>query len=187
MLSGLTTANLLNRHFSNVDIFARELAADAAPNDYILVYPWNWAITFNYYYKGATPWNTVPPLSDHSIHRVDLIVAAMENTNALAPMFERISQTLKSGHRVWYLGPAADTRVPAPGTPALPSPPPPPLKYWGWSEIPYSYAWGSQTLQFISDHSKTFKQSKFSALNGYVTENMNIFVAEGWTTNSDKK
>ncbi|HEV2330093.1 MAG TPA: hypothetical protein VGY56_15025 [Verrucomicrobiae bacterium] len=187
MLSGLTTANLLNRHFSNVDIFARELAADAAPQDYILVYPWNWAITFNYYYRGAAPWNTAPPLTDHSIHRVDLIVAAMENTNALAPMFEKISQTLKSGHRVWYLGPAADTRIPIPGTSALASPPPPPLKYWGWSEIPYSYAWGSQTLQFISDHSKTFKQSKFSALNGYVTENMNIFVAEGRATNSFKK
>jgi hypothetical protein len=186
ILSGLTTANLLNRHFSNVNIFAKELAEDAAPNDYVLVYPWNWAITFNYYYDGATSWNTVPPLSDHSIHRVDLMVAQMENTNALAPVFEKISQTLKAGHRIWYLGPA-NTRIPAPGTPPLASLPLPPLKYSGWSESPYSFVWGSQTLQFISDHSLKFQQFKFSSLDGYITENMDIFVADGWRTNSIKK
>jgi hypothetical protein len=180
LLSGLSTASVLTRHFSNVNIFARELAQDAAPQDYILVYPWNWAITFDYYYKGKTPWNTVPSLADHSVHRVDLILAQMENTNALAPDLEKISGTLKSGHRVWYLG-MAGMRIPMRGTPPPPPLPPPPLKYYGWSEFYYSAVWERQTVQFIADHSVSFRQFKFSALDGYLTENMGLYVAEGWT------
>jgi len=179
VLSGLATASLLARHFSNVEIFAKELAADAGPDDYILVHPWNWAITFNYYYKGITPWNTVPPLSDHSIHRVDLVLAQMENSNALAPVMAKISQTLKSGHRVWFLG-VANMQFPKPGTPPLKSLPSPPLKYSGWSESPYSSVWCSQTIQFLVDHSVKFRQFKYSSLDG-LTENMELYVADGWT------
>jgi hypothetical protein len=179
VLSGLTTMNLLTRQFSNVEAFASELARDAGPDDYILVHPWNWAITFNYYYKGAAPWNTVPPISDHSIHRVDLVLAQMENTNALAPVLEKISQTLKSGHRVWFLG-VANMQFPRPGTPPLKPLPPPPLRYSGWSESPYSSVWCAQTFQFIADHSVKFRQFKFSSLDG-LTENMDIYVADGWT------
>ncbi|HEX3624778.1 MAG TPA: hypothetical protein VH280_05055 [Verrucomicrobiae bacterium] len=185
LLSGLTTADLLSRHFSDVNIFAKEIAQDAGPSDDILVYPWNWGITFNYYYKGATPWDTVPPIPDHSIHRVDLMLADMENTNALAQTFEKIAQTLKAGHRVWFLGPAS-TQVPKPGTPPPPSLPPPPLKFWGWSERPYSPVWDSQTLQFIADHSQKFRQFKYSSLGIYLTEDMDIFMAEGWRTNQWK-
>jgi hypothetical protein len=179
VLSGLTSANLLTRHFSDVNVFARELTENAGPEDYILVHPWNWAITFNYYYKGATPWNTVPPISDHSIHRVDLILAQMENTNALAPELDKISQTLKSGHRVWFLG-VANMRFPKPGTPPPPPLPLPPLKYYGWTESPYSSVWCGQTIQFIVDHSVKFRRFKYSSPDG-LTENMDLYVADGWT------
>jgi hypothetical protein len=183
LLSALTTGGLLNRQFSNVKMWANDLEQNAGPHDYILVYPWNWAITFNHYYKGATPWNTVPPLSDHSIHRVDLVLAQMENTNALAPTLEKIAQTLQSRHRVWFLGPAS-TRLPEPGTPPPASLPPPPLKFWGWSEIPYSGVWGAQTLQFLTDHSRKFQLSKYPSSDVYLTENMDVYVADGWRTNS---
>ncbi len=183
LLSTLTTGNLLSRQFSNVSMIAKELEENAGPQDYILVYPWNVGITFNYYYKGGTPWNTVPPLSDHSIHRVDLVLADMENTNALAPTLEKISQTLQSGHRVWFLS-FANTLLPEPGTAPLPSPPPPPLKYYGWSEIPYSATWGSQTLHFLADHNNTFRQFKYPSSDVYITENMNLYAADGWRTNS---
>ncbi|MGH7981185.1 MAG: hypothetical protein ACREE6_17550, partial [Limisphaerales bacterium] len=185
-LSGLTTFSLLDRHFSDVKMFANELAQKAGPRDYILVYPWNYGITFNYYYKGAADWNTVPPLSDHSIHRVDLVLARMEDTNALGATLKKISQTLESGHRVWFLSSANWPFPQPPGTPPRASPPPPPLKYYGWSEIPYSAAWGSQTLQFLIDHSARFRQ-KYSSLGNYRTENMDLYVAEGWRTNFVKK
>jgi hypothetical protein len=181
LLSGLGTANLLSRHFSNVNIFARELEQEASPEDYVLVHPWNWGITFNYYYKGATPWDTVPPLSDHSVHRVDLVLAQMENdTNALAPVFAKISQTLKSGHRVWFLG-VANMRLPVPGTPPPAPLPLPPLKYSGWSESPYSSVWCTQTIQFLTDHSVKFGEFKLSSSDIYLTENMDVYVADGWT------
>jgi len=183
LLSTLTTANLLTRRFSDVNIYARELMANAAPRDYIVVSPWTCGITFDYYFKGVTPWDTLPPLSDHSIHRVDLVLAEMENTNAMAPVFGKISQTLQSGDRVWFLE-TAGMDIPQPGTPMLHPLPPPPLKYSGWSESPYSAVWASQTLQFIADHSDKFKRFKYSSLDGFVIENMDVFVADGWRTNS---
>lgn len=181
--STLTTGNLETRRFSDVDLYARELAHDAAPRDYIVVSPWTCGITFGYYFKGATPWDTIPPVSDHSVHRVDLVLDAMENTNAMTPVFQHIAETLESGHRVWFLT-TVGTVIPAPGAPAPASLPPPPLKFYGWSESPYSAVWTAQTLQLISDHSLKFRQYKFSSLTGYVTENMNLFVANGWRTNS---
>lgn len=182
LVSTLTTANLLSRQFSNVHLYATELADDASAKDYILVSPWIYGITFGYYFHGTTPWDTIPPISDHSIHRLDLVLADMENTNAMAPVFHRIARTLESGHRIWFLT-LAGTPIPAPGIPAPASLPPPPLKYSGWSESPYSVVWTSQTLQFIADHSARFGEFKYSSLTGYITENMDLYVADGWRTN----
>ncbi len=107
VLSTPKTFGYLTSHFSNVNHYSQLLAEQAAPGDYIVVCPWNYAITFDYYFKNATPWDTLPPLSDHSVHRYDLIKLQMQNTNAIAPVLQQISRTLQSGHRVWVL---ADTR-----------------------------------------------------------------------------
>lgn len=180
-LSGFATTRILAHRFSDVNVYARELTAGAEPDDYILVYPWTCGITFDHYYHGPAPWNTVPPLSDHSIHRVDLVLAQMENTNAIAPVLAKISQTLQSGHRVWFLT-TAGTQIPAPAAPApppLPPLPPPPLAGSGWSDNPYSQVWESETLHFIAIHSAGIQRCSGPPPNGCLIENMALYVATG--------
>lgn len=171
-------------HFSNMESCAQLLAADAAPDDYILVCPWHCGITFSYYYKGTTPWETVPPLADHSAHRYDLVMLQMENTNALAPLLQKVSQTLQSGHRVWIASDRDWIVIPPPGTPAPATLPLPPLKYTGWAWSRYSEVWCDQTAHFLADHSATFQQlPSTNSTETFGEENLKMFMASGWRTN----
>jgi hypothetical protein len=79
------------------------LARDAAPNDLVVVYPWHLGASFHRYYRGAAPWQTLPPLSDTSVQRYD------EARQAIADGRERtliaaVTATLHRGGRVWYAG-----------------------------------------------------------------------------------
>lgn len=184
LLSFHATSRIITRHFSDVDVYARILMRDAAPRDYIVVYPWTCGITFNHYFTAATPWQTVPPLSDHSVHRYDLMKQEMEmNTNALVPMFRQISRTLQSGHRVWVLTMEPGIVIPKPGTQALPALPSPPLKNLGWAEDPYSFVWASQMSHFIAAHSREYVEIRPPSSGFYITENVELLAARGWKTN----
>jgi hypothetical protein len=166
--------------FTNVDVVARHIESTAAPNDLIIVTPGYCGISFEHYYKGPTPWTTLPPLSDHSWHRYDLIKVQMQNTNAIRPVIDRITTTLQSGHRVWVVASAGWLNIPAPGeTPLIL--PPPPLKDTGWSDLPYTYAWNTQLAGFLADHSRQFGRLKNSASSGVrMDEKLELFIADGW-------
>jgi hypothetical protein len=104
----------LSYRFTNVDLIAKQLMRTAAPQDFVIVTPWYFGISFEHYFKGTTPWNTLPPLKDHSNHRYDLVEEATLNTNALQPVLDQIATTLQGGHRVWIVG---LMYVPASGAP----------------------------------------------------------------------
>ena len=179
-----TNKLLAGAHFSDVDIYAKALMANASPKDYIIVEPWHWGITFNYYFKGATTWDTLPPITDHSAHRFDLVQEQLKNTNAIAPMIQQMTETLQSGHRVWilvdhYLG----MSVPPPGSHPPASLPAAPLPDTGWADWPYTRVWASQIACFLSDHSD-FVQVKGLSNDRFITEDMQLFAATGWKTNS---
>jgi hypothetical protein len=179
-----STARILTQHFSNVDIYARALTVKEAPNDYIIVEPWFFGITFNHYFKGRTPWDTLPPLADHSTHHFDLVQQQLQNTNAIAPVLRQIAGTLQSGHRVWILADKGWMGVPPAGTHPPASLPPAPLKDTGWSDLPYARVWASQVAFFLSNHSCKFAQLEIPSNERYVTEDMVLFAADGWSTNS---
>ena len=114
------------RRFTNVDVLARRIIMEASPEDFVVVTPWYCGISFDHYFKSLTPWATLPPLTDHSVHRYDLVRIQMQNTNAIQPVLEQIATTLRSGHRVWVVSEAGLMGVPEPGTPSpynLPAPP----------------------------------------------------------------
>ncbi len=157
LVSIVTTGRILNRHFSDVNLFAQALTAAAGPQDYIIVSPWTCGITFNHYFTGATPWDTLPPLSDHSVHRFDLFQLQTQNTNVLAPVFQKISRTLQSGHDLWI------------------------LKCPGASVDPYSRDWDSQTTHFIATHSSNLKEFPNPSTEIYITESATLLMASGWT------
>ncbi len=168
----------LRGHFTNADQMALRVGAKSSPEDFIIVTPWFCGITFDRYFKSATPWQTLPPLADHATHRYDLVLKQMQDTNCLEPVLEKISATLRAGHRVWVVGlmdmPASDAKAP----PVLP---PPPLKNYGWSDTPYVSSWAAHTAYFLARQS-----TNFSALPddgdgaALFQENLHLFLAEGW-------
>jgi hypothetical protein len=172
----------LNCRFTNVDLLAHRLAAEAAPDDFVLVTPWYCGIGFERYFKSSTPWVTVPPLTDHSRHRYDLVQAQMRNPEALQPVFEQIASTLQAGRRVWVVGwldvPAANAPLPA----NLSSPP---LNYSGWADTPFALRWAAQTAQFLRNHSRRFVSVAVATNDSvHFNENLRLLTAEGWQTNS---
>jgi hypothetical protein len=183
LISVPTTGKIVTQHFSDVDIFARALEANAGPKDYIVVEPWLFGITFNHYFKGTTPWDTLPPIADHSTHRFDLVQLDLQNTNAIAPLFQQMTQALQSGHHVWILADNGWMGVPPAGSHPPASLPAAPLPDTGWADWPYTRVWASQVACFLSSHSQ-FAQIKSLAPGRFITEDMTLFVADGWRTNS---
>ena len=178
------TNKLLDGHFSDVNLYAEKLTANAAPKDYIVVDPWLFGITFDHYFKGATPWDTLPPLPDHATHRFDLVKLQLQNTNAIAPVLQKIAQTLQSGHHVWILADKGWFGIPGPGQGAPPSLPPAPSPKTGWADWPYTQVWAAQIACFISGHSTQFGKLQDLSRERFITEDVDAFVASGWKTNS---
>ena len=178
------TGRAVKAHLSDISIHARQLTASVSPEDYVLVCPWYCGITFAYYFKATTPWDTLPPISDHSAHRYDLVQLQLQNTNAIAPVLEQITRTLQAGHRVWILAEEGRMSVPATGTPTPPNLPPAPLPDTGWADAPYTRVWISQVACLLADHSTDFEKLKSLSMERFLAENMSLFVASGWKTNS---
>lgn len=89
---------------SNVDLIAALLEKQAAPGDFIVVQSVWEGIPFCHYYHGPTPWETVPPVASHLVHRNDLVFNDAKDPNAMAPVLGQATNALQSGHAVWFLG-----------------------------------------------------------------------------------
>jgi len=168
----------VNWRFTNVDILAPKLAANVDPQDFIIVSPWYCGITFERYFKGQARWETLPPLADHSFARYDLVHAAMSQPQAVKPLIEQATATLRAGHRVWLVGMMG---IPTPGTPAPSDLPPAPLPHSGWADRPYTQNWLEQVNQFLCDHSSGFEQVyETPAGNLNFMEKLEVYRVEGW-------
>jgi hypothetical protein len=173
----------LKYRFTNIDIWTQQMNQQVAPQDYIVVVRWFCGITFQYYFTGTNSWDTLPPVKDHHTHRYDLAKTQLQNPDALAPVFEKMTAALQGGHRVWVLD-EHGWDLPPPGTPEYAPLPPPPLSKWGWSENPYTLVWISQVSHFLDNHSQRFFELKSPTEGQTIAEDMHLFVAEGWKTNS---
>ncbi len=175
LISGVRGAGVRQ---TNIDLIANRLRDQAQPNDLILVYPWYCGVTFTRYYKGATPWTTLPSLADLRIHRYDLVRERLAATAPIKPVLDRIAQTLAAGNRLWIVGdlPAAE-----PGETAPPDLPPAPDGPYGWLDVPYTYVWGRQTEYFIRTHgvqTEVIPILSGQEINMY--EKSSLAVAKGW-------
>jgi hypothetical protein len=149
LLSALFAVRVLDYRFTNVDQLAKKVNGLAGQDDLVVVWPWQFGITFGHYFDGVCPWTSLPPIADHSGERFDLLLAQMRNTNALSPVLATVGATLRAGHTVWVVGSVEDVA----GTNAPVSPPPPPLPYTGWNETPYRFSWGGQLGWYLRRHS----------------------------------
>jgi hypothetical protein len=91
---------------TNLDEVAHVVEQSATKRDYIVVTDWVQGITFHRYYGGSTPWQTLPalPADAHEIHRSDLVSKLMHRSDAISPVLDSVAQTLRDGHRVFYIG-----------------------------------------------------------------------------------
>jgi len=170
----------LDYHFTNIDIWSRQMKTEVAPEDYVIVLPWFCGITFAHDFKNPTAWDTLPPISDHTVHRFDLVKMEMQDTNAIVPLLQKVTATLQSGHRVWILAQMGCMDVPEPGTTAAATLPPAPYAPVGWSEVPYTWVWISQVAHYVGDHTTQFGRVKNPTAGQRIAENAELFCASGW-------
>jgi hypothetical protein len=146
----------------------------------ILVPRWECAIPLSRYYHGPAEIVTLPPITDHRFHRYDLVVQQMMMPDPLRPVFARLEEALRSGHRVFLAGalpfPSADQR--------LPNPPPGYHDANGkWHGENYHVIWNLQVGQFLAVHAARAGFTKIPAPgNARVQdfENLELGVMEEW-------
>ena len=164
--------NVGHERLTDIDLVTRKLEEQASPNDLIVLNPWHYAPSFYRYYHGATPWITVPTMTEHRVHRYDLMKAKMMETDPLSDVRAAIRQTLQSGHRVWVVGGAR------PLDPAMPQLGPAPNPYFGWAG--YMSYWSMEIGSFLGEHAAT-GQVLLEPMPGVNDgENLPLLVANGW-------
>jgi len=146
---------------SNLDLAAAFLSQNASPSDLIVVQDAWEGITFNRYYRGQAQWLSVPPIDSHDFHRIDLVMAKMNQPEAMTPVLHAITDTLASGHNVWVVGsvPIARWKDAPPGS----TPPPPSEMPTGWWYGSYLYWWNQQVTTVLLDHAQLGKSEAFAA------------------------
>jgi hypothetical protein len=162
---------------TNTDIVAKKISDEAKPADLIVIAPWQYAISFNRYYKGSTPEITLPSISDLRVHRYDLFRDKMLSEHPIDDVLDKIQQTLAGGNRVWIVG---GIKLPPEGQ-APRSLPPAPNARAGWDNVAYSDAWMEQLATFVRQHSgrgQNFQVSAGQPVNPF--EDVPLLLVDGW-------
>jgi hypothetical protein len=148
---------------SNLDVVANFLSRNTSAGDLIMVQEDGNGITFNRYYRGQAQWLTVPPIDSHEVYRIDLVIAKMNQPEAMTPVLHAITDTLTSGHDVWVVGsiPIARWKDAPPGPTSLPPlPSEMPTRWWVGS---YIYWWNQQVATLLLDHAQQGKVETIAA------------------------
>jgi hypothetical protein len=141
---------LATLRMTNVDVVARTLEAACDKDDFIVVAPWFYGVSFSRYYHGAAPWMTLPNIHDHNFHRYDLVKLKMQSEEPIRDVCDRIRDHLKAGKRVWVT-----TEVPVTNAGYAPvALPPAPHAPSGWREIPYLINWWKQMAYLIGTNAR---------------------------------
>jgi hypothetical protein len=166
---------------TNVDLIAARLHELVAPGDFILVDQWYNGSSFSRYFTGTTPWDTLPPLEDKTLQRLDQFKQYMLKGDATDSVERQIIDTLKSGHRVWVAG---GLPLPKSGQPALQLPPAPNSRF-GWDHDAYSYVWALQAGEIVQKHAEQAAVVPVP-LEGAVNkfENLPLWLIQGWRENA---
>jgi len=162
---------------TNIDLVIQELERLASAEDFILVEPWVYGVTFNRYYRGTANWMTLPAIADHQVHRYDLVKAKMESSNPLDDILHNVVKTLQSGNRVWVVGNIYFPESEA----AVPSLPPAPNSRWGWNLAPYEQVWTLQVNYFLLTHGMSSQFVRIPVDDPVSEfENSQLMVVQGW-------
>jgi hypothetical protein len=143
----------------------------------ILITHWYYAVSFSRYFTGPGRWMTLPPLTDYSIHRYDLLKKRMALPDPIQPVLDAMASTLQSGNRVLLIGNLA---APTPGMDPIVFRPAP-LESFGWNEGAYTASWRAQAGHFLQLHAmgaKTWLVPEGRGVSMY--ENVPLVSVWGW-------
>jgi hypothetical protein len=166
-------------HFrqTNVDVVAAQLETEAAPGDLILINSWNYGISFRHYYHGLAKYETIPPIEDLRSHRVDLLKAQMMAPAPMAPVLQRMDDTLRNGHTIWLIGslnfvpPGKEPQVIMPGYDG-PS---------GWVGGNFYTVWAEQAGFVVQNHALHFERVRVPLAQPVTRyENLPLSAIRGW-------
>jgi hypothetical protein len=164
---------------TNIDVIVARLQQLVQPGDFILVDQWYNGATFDRYFRGPTPWATVPPLEDQSLQRLDLFKRYMQEADPNAGVEQTMMDTLKAGHRVWLVGGLPLSQKGS----LVPRLPPAPQSPVGWDHDAYSYVWARHAGEVLQ--ARAHKATRIDLpIQGPVNEfeNLPLWVVEGWRT-----
>lgn len=139
---------------TNMDVLAAKLETLAGKNDLIVVTPFYYGVSFARYYKGPTAWITLPEITDHTVHRYDLLKDKMMQNGPIEDVLQKMTETLQNGRRLWVVG---HLSAPHPGE-VPPDLPPAPDSPYGWSEGAYQHAWSKMAAFTIQNYGRTFER-----------------------------
>lgn len=162
---------------TNVDVIAARLQSLAAPEDLILINTWNYGIPFRRYYRGLASTATIPPIEDLRFHRCDLVKRQMMSPDPLAPVLQKMDETLQGGHTIWLIGsldfapPGKTPQVIAPGHDG-PN---------GWVGGNFYASWALQAGFLVQNHALHFERVRVpleQVVSHY--ENLPLSAIHGW-------
>lgn len=171
-------SRIVGARHTNLDLVAHQLESLAAPEDLILLTHWQCGVTLHRYYRGRTPWMTIPPVAEFRFQSHEPIIAQMRAEDPLNPIFAEAERAMKSGNRVWVVG---GVRFPRPGQP------PPVLPRvgdgsdgWRGSESFYP-VWSMQVMHFLRQHLTRARSVSFPETGPVGPfENLPVGVVDGW-------
>src|SRR5207237_7834622 len=131
----------------NCDKIAIALDQRATSEDVIVVTSFLYGVSFQRYYHGEASWQTVPQVADFSLHRWDLLKAAMAQPDPVPDLLSRAETVLRNGHKLFLVGKLG------PPPPEQPEPlPPAPQSEFGWQMEPYVQHWKAELTYWIEHH-----------------------------------
>lgn len=167
---------------TNIDMIANHLENDVKKGDLILINPFWYGVTFQRYYDGESEWTSIPPLEDHRRQRYDLLKKRMVETNPMASVLSKITETLDAGNKIFVVGELPQVS----SGQKLPSVLPAPHPVTGWNCVTYIVHWGRQVSLALEE--KALERNFFvprtdRVINPY--ENVRVEIIQG--LKEDKK
>jgi uncharacterized membrane protein len=167
---------------TNIDVVAAHLQAVAGPHDLILLNTWNYGIPFRRYYRGSGSTATIPPIEDLRFHRCDLVKRQMMSPDPIAPVLQKMDETLQSGHTIWLIG---GLNFVPPGAVPLAIPP----GYDGpngWVGGNFYETWATQAGFLVQSHALHFERVRVPMAQLVIHyENLPLSAIQGWRGAAD--
>ena len=158
---------------TNIDVIAERLARSAEKGDLIVLGRFEQGISLGRYYKGNADWTASPLVQWHPIlHRYDILRNEGFAPKAIEPLLSVISETMRGGHRVWFV-----SQIP-PFNGRLPPEPPP-----GWHRLQFMDV---QVGHFIQAHALNLEWVDVNEKAAMRYENPFLTVASGWKLAPDE-